>query len=54
MWIYDGEEWTEEGVDKREKKTDQAPLYDEELQPELEIVEIPNTSNNYIPPTPMP
>lgn len=54
MWIYDGEEWTEEGVDEREKKTNQAPPYYDEYQPELEVVEIPNTSNTYTPPPPMP
>lgn len=53
MWIYDGENWIEEGVSEREKKTDRSPLPGEsEFRPELEIVEIPHT--NYNPPPPMP
>lgn len=53
MWIYDGEEWTEEGVSEQKKKTDQEPRPEEEYRPELEIVEIvPRT--NYNPPPPMP
>ena len=52
MWIYDGEEWIEEGVKEREKKTDQAPEFEEQFYPELEIIEIPRT--NRISPPPMP
>lgn len=51
MWIYDGEDWIEEGVDKREKKTDQ-PESGGQFYPELEIIEIPNTDR--VPPPPMP
>ena len=52
MWIYDGEEWIEEGVDEREKKTDRMPEREEHFYPELEVIEIPRTS--HIPPPPMP
>jgi len=51
MWIYDGEDWIEEGANEREKKTDRSPLPEQEW-PELEIVEVPQTTHN--PPPPMP
>ena len=56
MWIYDGEEWIEEGVNEREKKTDRAPEREEEFYPELDVMEIPFEipKTNRIPPPPMP
>lgn len=52
MWIYDGEEWIEEGVGEREKKTHEAPEGEQLDYPELQIVEIPNMDR--VPPPPMP
>ena len=42
MWVFDGEEWTEEGVsldNNATKPNHVAPRLDE-MQPELQIVEI--------------
>jgi hypothetical protein len=57
MWVYDGEEWTEEGTgDKTKTPEAQRPRYDEmtpELQViEVEIVQVPRS--NPIPPFPLP
>jgi hypothetical protein len=55
MWTYDGEEWIEEGVNKREKKMDQVQRPEEESQLELEVVKIvPTPRTNYNPPPPLP
>ena len=54
MWIYDDDQWIEEGVNKKEKKPDQTPR-PEELQPELQVVEIvPVPKPTYVPPLPLP
>jgi hypothetical protein len=57
MWVYDGEEWTEEGGSSGERKPEPAlPLFGE-MMPELQVIEIeyvptkPRT--NYIP-VPLP
>lgn len=39
MWIFDGEEWTEEGGSTTAKSEEQRPRW-EELMPELQVVEI--------------
>jgi len=55
MWIYDGEEWTEEGVNEKQPKTDQAQRSEEMYQPELQVIEIvPVQKPNYVPPLPLP
>ena len=57
MWVYDGEEWTEEGGSSVERKPEPAlPLFGE-MMPELQVIEIeyvPTTPRaNYIP-VPLP
>lgn len=55
MWIYDGEQWIEEGVNEKRPKTDRAPLPEEMYQPELQVVEIvPAQKPTYVPPLPLP
>ena len=50
MWVFDGEEWTEEGVNRDSSSATRpnqvAPRLDE-MQPELQIVEI-----SHLPPLP--
>lgn len=57
MWVYDGEEWREEGASASETRQEMPrPRYDE-LVPELQIVEhLPTTSTrtNRMPPFPLP
>ena len=53
MWVFDGEQWFEEGNgDAGHAKPESRPRY-EELMPELQVIEvvipIPNTNTNYIP-----
>lgn len=54
MWIYDGEQWTEEGVSESEIKPEQTPQREEMFYPELQVVEVvipvPKTKN--VPPFP--
>lgn len=57
MWVYDGEEWTQDngGVEPKGKPEPSRPRYDE-LMPELQVIEIvPVTRRNTdVPPLPMP
>ena len=57
MWVFDGEEWTEEGASEaRENPSQQRPQWNEcspDLQV-LEIVPVPLPRTQYIPPVPMP
>jgi len=58
MWVFDGEEWTQDngGVESTVKSETKRPRYDE-LSPELQVVEVeivPLWKNTYIPPLPMP
>jgi hypothetical protein len=54
MWIYDGEQWTEEGVNEHETKPEEAPRYEEMYQPELQVIEVvPVPRQTYVPPFPM-
>jgi hypothetical protein len=55
MWIYDGEQWTEEGVNGRDKKQpEETPRPEEMYYPELQVIEIiPVPKPNYVPPLPM-
>jgi len=39
MWVFDGEDWTEEGGASSKPKADTTPRFDE-FMPELQIVEI--------------
>ena len=58
MWIYDGEDWTQDiGGDAPQAKPEvPRPRYDE-LMPELQVIEIvpvtPSRNRN-VPPLPMP
>jgi len=55
MWVYDGEEWTDEGAERKPESTPRPPL--DEFVPELqviEIVQIPPVKPSYVPPFPLP
>lgn len=55
MWVFDGEEWTDEGGERKPDTTPRPP-YDE-FVPELqviEIVQIPPVKPSYVPPFPLP
>jgi hypothetical protein len=55
MWVYDGEEWTEEGAERKPETTPRLPQG--EFVPELqviEIVQVPTVRPSYVPPFPLP
>lgn len=58
MWIYDGEEWIEEGVSESDKQPNEASLpRREEFYPELQVIEVeivPVPRTNYVPHFPLP
>ena len=55
MWIYDGEEWTEEGGSDKESKTEPTMPQFDQFVPELQVIEIvPVPRTHYVPPFPMP
>jgi hypothetical protein len=51
MWIFDGEQWMEQGVSDRVTKPElQAPRPEEMFYPELQVIEVvPVPRTNYIP-----
>lgn len=54
MWIYDGEQWIEEGASESGIKPENTPRREEMFYPELQVVEIvPVPRTNYVPPFPM-
>lgn len=57
MWVFDGEEWTQDdgSIQTQSKPVSPRPRYDE-LMPELQVIEIvPVTRRNTdVPPLPMP
>lgn len=55
MWVYDGEEWSEEGATTDKGKPESIAIRIEEYMPELQIVEIIQTpQTNRVPPFPLP
>ena len=54
MWVFDGEQWTEEGASESTRKPEQSVRYDESM-PELQVIEIVPVQKipNYIP-VPLP
>jgi hypothetical protein len=56
MWIFDGEEWTEEGGSKDTAKSETGNMIPmNEFVPELQVLEIvPTPKSNPMPPFPMP
>jgi len=54
MWVFDGEDWTEENGGSSTPKTPTAPRFDE-FMPELQILEIlPVPRKHDLPYTPLP
>ncbi|HVR38612.1 MAG TPA: hypothetical protein VMU84_05925 [Thermoanaerobaculia bacterium] len=58
MWVFDGEEWTEEGSSEQSSKTrteTMTSLRIDDLVPELQVVEVvPVPRTKHIPPFPLP
>ncbi len=55
MWVFDGEQWMEEGGTAREHQPENAlPIWDETM-PELQVIEnLPPTRPVNMPPLPLP
>jgi hypothetical protein len=56
MWVYDGEDWTDDSSDRTQPETPQRPRYDE-MMPELQVIEItqvPTPRPAHITPFPLP
>jgi hypothetical protein len=55
MWVFDGEEWTEEGVSEKPKADTVARIPVNEFVPELQVIEIvQRPTPKPIPPFPLP
>lgn len=58
MWIYDGDQWIDEGANETGKRAETImPRHGEELYPELQVVEVeivPLPRTNYVPHFPLP
>ena len=54
MWIYDGEQWIEEGSSESETKPDTTMPQFDQFYPELQVIEIPLPKPTYVPPFPLP
>lgn len=55
MWVFDGEQWTDEaGVAREHEHENALPLWDETM-PELQVIEhLPPTRPANVPPLPLP
>jgi hypothetical protein len=54
MWIYDGEEWIEEGS-KETDESERTSRSEDEFIPEMQVIEIvPTPAHHPVPPLPMP
>ena len=54
MWVFDGEEWTEEGGTERKAESRALPRWDQSM-PELQVIEhLPPTRTNEVLPFPLP
>jgi len=57
MWVFDGEEWTEEGGSAKNRKPETALPMIDEMMPELQVIEIEHVPatprTNYVP-VPLP
>lgn len=56
MWVYDGEEWTQEGGSEQRTRTESPrPQWADEFVPELQVIEIVHVPKSTpIPPFPLP
>lgn len=54
MWIYDGEEWVEEGKVDDKRKPESVTIPMDALVPELQVIEIVEVPKNPVPPFPLP
>lgn len=56
MWVYDGEEWTQEGGSEQRTRTESPrPQWADEFVPELQVIEIVQIPKSTpIPPFPLP
>jgi hypothetical protein len=56
MWVFDGEEWTQDdGSEQPKAKPEITRQWVDELVPELQVIEIvPVRKNTDVPPLPMP
>jgi hypothetical protein len=54
MWIYDGEQWIEEGASESEAKPDTTMPQFDQFYPELQIVEIVPVPRPHYVPFPLP
>ncbi len=56
MWVFDGEQWLEEGGSEKDKpRNPELPRFDE-ATPELQVVELPRTQtrDKFVPIFPQP
>ena len=54
MWVFDGEEWANEGAAEKKREVE-VPVRIERFVPELQVIEVvPVTKSNPIPPFPLP
>lgn len=54
MWVFDGEDWTEENGSDRKSESTALPMWDQ-FVPELQVIEyLPPTRKNDISPLQLP
>ena len=54
MWVFDGDEWVEEGVSEEKRKPETVAVPFDALVSELQVIEIVQVPNNPVPPFPLP
>lgn len=54
MWVFDGEEWEQDGVSEDKRKPESMTVPYDLFLPELQVVEIVQVPKDRMPPFPMP
>lgn len=53
MWVFDGEQWTQDENGEQRKETAVAPMRIDEFVAELQVIEIVRPQRGQVPPPPM-
>ena len=53
MWVFDGEQWTQDEGEEPRKESAAEPMRIEELVAELQVIEIVRPQRSQVPPPPL-
>jgi hypothetical protein len=53
MWVFDGEQWTQDEGEEQRNESAAEPMRIEELMAELQVIEIVRPQRGQVPPPPL-